>query len=287
MIEDHVLTYICEKSKTAYCKKCGLVRIRGRKRVKSHIYWFCNRAYKGKADRKKEKHRKAKKDFCEICGFIAIDKRQLDIHHIDGNHYNDILENMQTICHNCHRLLHIKNHEELDEERISGLLQRRWRVLLGYDNSEEIIIGLGHKNTAKYSHKLSHICTKSKTGYCERCGLVSIVIRIDKKGFKYWQCNHGGRRQSYGKNGSKKAKLQQFLRENKKSQCERCHFIPQHERQLDIHHKDHNHTNNDISNLETICHNCHRLEHIKLQQDIDLERELGILTQRWSALFNS
>lgn len=129
MIEDHVLTYICEKSKTAYCKKCGLVRIRGRKRVKSHIYWFCNRAYKGKADRKKEKHRKAKKDFCEICGFIAIDKRQLDIHHIDGNHYNDILENMQTICHNCHRLEHIKLQQDIDLERELGILTQRWFAL--------------------------------------------------------------------------------------------------------------------------------------------------------------
>lgn len=45
-----------------------------------------------------------KKDFCEICGFIAIHSCQLDIDHIDGNHKNNSENNLQTICANCHRL---------------------------------------------------------------------------------------------------------------------------------------------------------------------------------------
>jgi predicted HNH restriction endonuclease len=45
--------------------------------------------------------------------------------------------------------------------------------------------------------------------------------------------------------------------------CERCGFIPAHRCQLDVHHKDRNRSNNDISNLETLCANCHRLEHQK------------------------
>lgn len=43
--------------------------------------------------------------------------------------------------------------------------------------------------------------------------------------------------------------------------CERCGFIPEHTCQLDVHHLDHNHYNNDPSNLKTLCANCHRLEH--------------------------
>lgn len=47
----------------------------------------------------------------------------------------------------------------------------------------------------------------------------------------------------------------------KKPHCERCGFFGIDPCQLDIHHKDRNHLNNEISNLETLCSNCHRLEH--------------------------
>jgi dihydroorotase len=51
-------------------------------------------------------HRKHLKDSCEKCGFVAIDKCQLDVHHVDFNHKNNNPENLQTLCANCHRLLH-------------------------------------------------------------------------------------------------------------------------------------------------------------------------------------
>lgn len=46
-----------------------------------------------------------------------------------------------------------------------------------------------------------------------------------------------------------------------KPECERCGFVPEHICQLDVHHVDHNHHNNDPLNLKTLCANCHRLEH--------------------------
>jgi 5-methylcytosine-specific restriction endonuclease McrA len=46
--------------------------------------------------------------------------------------------------------------------------------------------------------------------------------------------------------------------------CERCGFIPLHPRQLDVHHLDGNKANNDLSNLQTLCANCHRLEGLDL-----------------------
>ena len=45
-----------------------------------------------------------KKDYCELCGFVAIHRVQLDVDHIDGNHANDDPNNLQTLCANCHRL---------------------------------------------------------------------------------------------------------------------------------------------------------------------------------------
>lgn len=42
--------------------------------------------------------------------------------------------------------------------------------------------------------------------------------------------------------------------------CERCGYC-EHPKILGVHHKDRNHKNNDKSNLEILCPNCHSLEH--------------------------
>lgn len=45
----------------------------------------------------------------------------------------------------------------------------------------------------------------------------------------------------------------------KKELCERCNS----KRFLDIHHKDYNHHNNDINNLQVLCKSCHLKEDYK------------------------
>ena len=47
----------------------------------------------------------------------------------------------------------------------------------------------------------------------------------------------------------------------RKETCERCSFIPERLLQLHVHHLDHDHTNNDPENLQTLCANCHALIH--------------------------
>jgi len=49
-------------------------------------------------------YRKHKKDRCAFCGFVAVHPVQLDVDHIDGNHKNNDVTNLQTLCANCHRL---------------------------------------------------------------------------------------------------------------------------------------------------------------------------------------
>lgn len=51
-------------------------------------------------------YKKHKKTYCEAqdCGFIAKHPSQLDVDHIDGNHKNHSIQNLQTLCANCHRL---------------------------------------------------------------------------------------------------------------------------------------------------------------------------------------
>lgn len=46
----------------------------------------------------------------------------------------------------------------------------------------------------------------------------------------------------------------------KKDYCEKCDFKPVHLIQLEVDHIDGNHSNDDPSNLQTLCCNCHRLK---------------------------
>ena len=46
------------------------------------------------------------KDRCERCGFVPEAYCQLTIHHLDKNHKNNDPLNLQTLCHNCHNLVH-------------------------------------------------------------------------------------------------------------------------------------------------------------------------------------
>lgn len=52
-----------------------------------------------------QEYKRNKSNICEICGFIAKDPCQIDIHHIDGDHKNNKKENIQELCVNCHRLI--------------------------------------------------------------------------------------------------------------------------------------------------------------------------------------
>lgn len=46
----------------------------------------------------------------------------------------------------------------------------------------------------------------------------------------------------------------------KYEKCERCGYSD-YPVILQVHHRDHNHQNNDPSNLEVLCPNCHCIEH--------------------------
>lgn len=54
-------------------------------------------------------YRALKRDFCESCGFIAKDSCQLHVDHINGDHKDDEIGNLQTLCANCHALKTKKN----------------------------------------------------------------------------------------------------------------------------------------------------------------------------------
>ena len=47
-----------------------------------------------------------KENKCELCGVTNwLGKRlKLELHHIDGNRFNNNFENLQILCPNCHSL---------------------------------------------------------------------------------------------------------------------------------------------------------------------------------------
>lgn len=75
---------------------------------------------------KKQYHKKGrgygryKKDHCEKCNFVPVNACQLDVDHIDGNRKNNNIDNLQTLCANCHRL---KTHEAKDS------YNKKWKVV--------------------------------------------------------------------------------------------------------------------------------------------------------------
>lgn len=52
-----------------------------------------------------------RKEQCSFCGFIPIHSVQLEIDHIDGNHDNNTISNLQVLCANCHKLKTLMNNE--------------------------------------------------------------------------------------------------------------------------------------------------------------------------------
>lgn len=105
----------------------------------------------------------------------------------------------------------------------------------------------------KWKHRLSNIDEEAKTAMCSYCGFTIIDLRNNKLvGKSRWRCKKTHKQKEY--------KYRKHLKEC----CERCGFTPEHICQLDIHHIDNNHFNNEITNLKTLCANCHRLQRVDL-----------------------
>jgi hypothetical protein len=98
------------------------------------------------------------------------------------------------------------------------------------------------------------ICKQCNTNLCKTNG-------VSKKGnLKYKKycstCEKKVYNQTLGKNHTRKL----GYKLHKKDRCENCGFVPIHSCQLDVDHIDGNKHNDDISNLRTLCANCHRLK---------------------------
>ncbi len=101
-------------------------------------------------------------------------------------------------------------------------------------------------------------------GPCVLCGKNPQKM---KGGGKFAPLCSGCDRRRFGRSPSDKADRKRRVDEKRRpyrlhvgDKCERCGFVPEHICQLDVDHKDGNHSNNAVENLQTLCANCHRLK---------------------------
>ena len=113
------------KGKEFKCEQCGKRLIRTPSQVTKSMtgYFFCNRSCSiswknsviksgsnhylwkgGKATYRGRLLRKSDKIRCNRCGINDV--RVLDAHHKDSNRNNNIVENLEWLCKNCHYLEH-------------------------------------------------------------------------------------------------------------------------------------------------------------------------------------
>lgn len=103
-------------------------------------------------------------------------------------------------------------------------------------------------------HRITDV-TEDERGRTATCSVCGPGIRVKRK-------NKGAGKHRYAcrstpGNSADRPKYTAF----KGDHCERCGFVAVSPKQLDVHHRDGDHTNDDPSNLGTLCANCHRLEH--------------------------
>ncbi|MHC4708741.1 MAG: HNH endonuclease signature motif containing protein [Planctomycetota bacterium] len=94
------------------CKLCNTYPVKKETRTRNTGEWrdVCSQC------NKKAAYVIYKSDHCQSCGFVPVNRVQLDVDHIDGNRTNNDPDNLQTLCANCHRLKTYLNKDWQDKE---------------------------------------------------------------------------------------------------------------------------------------------------------------------------
>ena len=109
----HQLSEVDPAARTALCSRCGPVRVRGMGMYSSGRKRFTcavQHQLRKKGSWNTRSYRRRKTLECARCGFVAYDPCQLDVNHRNGQHSDNRLENLETLCANCHRLVTKQGH---------------------------------------------------------------------------------------------------------------------------------------------------------------------------------
>lgn len=117
-------------------------------------------------------------------------------------------------------------------------------------------------------HRLSNINPDAGTVTCAVCGPTTMYVYNRGKPNATYQCLN--KRLQVRKASDKRYRKNHKLERAKQcrpyrfmvdcSKCSLCGFIPEDSCQIDVDHINGNHHDNDKSNLQALCANCHRLK---------------------------
>ncbi|MGH2782080.1 MAG: hypothetical protein ACRDLA_11870 [Thermoleophilaceae bacterium] len=132
----HVTVAVDEERRVGLCSSCGEVpMLRKLHRNMRRYYWRCRNAERDDGDRRQRPYRFLLKERCERCGFEPVHPCELHGHHRDGRHANNEAGNIETLCANCHALVH------------SGFAHTDWHSTRGRPKSRALDAPLGSAAT--------------------------------------------------------------------------------------------------------------------------------------------
>lgn len=102
----------------------------------------------------------------------------LELHHINGNHYDNRLENIILLCPNCHSLEHVNFKQQRYNLHVQGVSE----VLLEKINEEDKIEIIKEEKPKRYCLSCGKELTNSQTKYCsQECATKSYRKRVEKE----------------------------------------------------------------------------------------------------------
>lgn len=110
-------------------------------------------------------------------------------------------------------------------------------------------------------HIVTNVDRDSQVGDCAHCGPSVPLKRMTPGTPGKWRCRKAYRENNRENRNRRARKHRGTYLVDKASKCPRCGFEASHPAQMDVHHKNRDHSDNRPENLEVICANCHRLEH--------------------------
>ena len=136
---------------------------------------------------------------CENCGLEQWQGQDipLQVHHIDGNHYNNVLDNLQILCPNCHAQTDTyagknKNRISVSDKEFVDALQESNSI---YDAIKKLGISSG-KYAYERANKLIDeynisLLDNRILNYCKKCG-----VEISKEAEYCSKCMHENQRKA-------------------------------------------------------------------------------------------
>lgn len=106
---------------------------------------------------------------CERCGITEWmgEEVPLELHHIDGNHYNNKLENLTVLCSNCHKQLHgynQMNEHPVTEKSLKPKRTPREKRTKIFHKENRFCVVCGRKLTSSQKKYCSRECLHNDVG---------------------------------------------------------------------------------------------------------------------------